>query len=82
MRIRDYFYNALAGIATIAFLALLLIGALSVGKGFHAAEACEEDAGYLAVDAATWTASPIHTDSHGVDRACVTIDDYYVKIGG
>ncbi len=80
MRKRDYFYNFLAGVFVIGFATLLLVGALSFGKRMHAAEGCVEDAGYIAVDADTWTDSPVWTDSHGVDRACVAIDDYYIEI--
>lgn len=72
MRIRDYFYNALAGIATIALLTLLFVGVLTIGKGAHPADRCAEDD--------VWAAVSIGTEYANVTRACVNAEEYATAV--
>ena len=63
-------------VATFIVIAILVgtvfYGLVSMGKRWHAAEACLEDEAWIAVDHNTPGA---FVDSHGVTRACVTVEE-------
>lgn len=64
--------NAALWIAAAIILGAAFYATLSIGKSFHAAEACVEDEAWIAVDYQTPGA---FVDSHGVTRACVNVEE-------
>lgn len=69
---RDTIYNAIAAFVILTIAVGFVFGLVSMGKRWHAAEACQEDEAWIAVDHNTPNA---FVDSHGVTRACINIDD-------